>query len=157
MLLAQAVLGDMPSLLAMTALPQILLFPIVVSLMISLIPLWTFAAFTGFTINTFATLLCKEQSFWSEPIPTLDSTFLFDELGDDLFRPGGHCGVFLHHSLQEDCPLVVPWDSAKESEVVLLLTHLGHCICSVHNSSVCVSGRWPCAAHGILNLPIDPR
>jgi hypothetical protein len=54
-----------PSLLAMKALPEIVLFPIV--LIISLIPLWNSAAITGFTaittITTFATFLCKEQSF----------------------------------------------------------------------------------------------
>jgi hypothetical protein len=148
-LLAQAVFGGVPSPMAMTALPEILLFPIVliISLIISRIPLWTSAAFTGLTaittITTFATLLCKEQGFWSDPIPSLDCSFLFDELGDDLIGRGGHRGVFVHHELQEDFPLVVPWDPAKEVEDVLLLTHLGDCLCRV--GSVGVSGHWPCA------------
>jgi hypothetical protein len=60
-LLAQAVLGGVPSPVAMKSLQEILLFPLmlIVSLIISLIPLWTSATFTGFTITTFATLHCK--------------------------------------------------------------------------------------------------
>ena len=149
----------MPSPLAMKALPDILLFPIVVSLIISLIPPWTFAAFTGFTAitTTFATLLCKGQSFWSEPILSLDCSILFDELGDDLIGGGGHRGVLVHHELQEDFSLFVPWDSAKEVEDVLLLTHLGDCLCRVRIGSISVSGRWPNAEIVILDFPIDPR
>jgi hypothetical protein len=56
-LLAQAVLGGVPLPLAMKQLPEILLFPIV--LIISLIPLWTFADFAPSA--TIATFLCKEQ------------------------------------------------------------------------------------------------
>jgi len=155
--LAQAVLCDMPSPLAMNALPQILLFPIVVSLMISPISLWTFATFTGFTITTFAILLCKEHSFWSGPILSLDCSFLRDELGDNLIRRGGHRGIFVNHELQEDFPLVVPWDPAAEVEDVLSLTDLGDCLCRVYVSSISVSGRWPGAEIVILDLPIDPR
>jgi len=117
MLHAQAVLGDMPTLLTMNACLQILLFPIVVSHIISLIPAWTFAASTGFTaistITTAANLLCKEQSFWSEPILSLDCSFYFDKLGDDLIGRGGHRGVFANQELQEDFPLVVPSDPPK--------------------------------------------
>jgi hypothetical protein len=130
-LLAQAVLGDMPSPLAMKALPQILLFPIVVSLFISLIPPWTFAAFTGFTAittTTFATLLCKVQSFWSEPIPSLDCSFLFNEHGDDLIGRGSHHGIFVYHELQEWFPLVIPWDHAQVVDDASLLTHLSDCL-----------------------------
>ena len=94
----------------MKALPEILLFvSLIISLIISLIPLWTSATFTGFTAiatTTFATLLGKEQSFWSEPILSLDCSFLFDELGDDLIgrggHRGGHRGGFVHHELQCD-------------------------------------------------------
>ena len=113
----------------MKPLLRILLFPI--TLIISLIPLWTFAAFTGFTTisTTLATLLCKEQSFWSEPILSFDCSFLFNKLGDDLIRGGGHCGIFVDHELQEAFPLVIPWDPAKEVEDALLLTHLGDCLC----------------------------
>jgi len=158
-LLAQAVLGGMPLPLAMKALPEILLFTIVVSLMISLIPPWTIAASTGFTAitTTIATLLCKEQSFWSEPILSLDCSFLFDELGDDLIGGGCHRGVFVHHEHQGDFPLVVPRDSAKEEEDVLLLTHLGDCHCRVRIGSISVSGRWPRAEIVILHFLIDPR
>jgi hypothetical protein len=38
---------------------------------------------------------------------------------------------------------------------VLLLTHLGDCLCRV--GSVGVSGHWPCAEIVILDFPIDPR
>jgi hypothetical protein len=50
----------MPSPLAMRALPHIIPFPIVliISLIISLIPFWTFADFAAST--AFATFLCKE-------------------------------------------------------------------------------------------------
>ena len=154
MLLAQAVLGGVPSPLAMKALPEILLFPIIVSLIISLIPLWTSAAFTGFTAIT-TTFLCKEQSFWSELILSLDCSFHFNELGDDLIGCGGHRGAFVHHEHTEDFPLIVPWDSMNEVEDVLLLTHLGDYLCRV--GSVSDSGRWPCAEIVILDFPIDPR
>jgi len=160
-LLAQAVLGCMPLLLAMKALPEIFLFLIilVISLILSLMPLWTFAASTGVTgittITTFATLLCKEQSFRRDLILSLDCSCLFDELGDNLIGHGGHHGVFVHHVLREDFPLVVPWDSAKEVEYMLLLTRLGDCRCRVH-IGISVSGRWPSADIGILDFPIDP-
>jgi hypothetical protein len=85
-LLAQAVPGGVPLPLAMIALPEMLLFPIDVSLIISLIyslvPLWTSANFAASGAS--ATFLCKELKVWSEPILSLDSSFLFDELGDDL-------------------------------------------------------------------------
>ena len=155
-LLDQSVLGGVPSPLAMKALLEILLFPI--DLIISLIPLWTSAAFTGFTaITTFATLLCKEQSFWSQPIFSLDCSFLFDELGDYLIGGGGHRGVFVHHELQEDIPLVVPWNSKKEVEDVLLLTHRGDCLCRVRIGSISVCGRWPSPEIVIFDSPIDPQ
>jgi len=134
-LLAQEVLGGVPSPLAMKALPEILLFPII--LIISLIPLWTFADFAASA--AFATLLCKEQRFCSEPILSLDCSFIFDELGDDLIWDGGHRGVFVHHELQEDYPLVVPWNPAKEVEDVLLLTHLGDCLADTSVSVASVS------------------
>jgi hypothetical protein len=137
----------------MKALPEILLFPIVVFLIISLIPLWTSAAFTGFTAIT-TTFLCKERSFWSERFLSLDCSFRFDELGDDLIGCGGHRGVFVHHELLEDCPPVVPWDSAKEVEDVLVVTHLHDCLCSV---PVSVSGLWPSAEIVIFDTLIDPR
>ena len=127
--------------------------------MISLILPWTSAAFTGFTAitaTTFATLLCKEQSFWSEPILSLDCRFHFNELGDDVIGRGGHRDIFVHHELQEDFPLVIPWDSAKEVEDVLLLTHLGDCLCRVCNG-ISVSGRWPSSEILNLDCPIDPR
>jgi len=162
-LLAQVVLGDMPSPLAMKALPQMHRFPIIFSLIMSLIPPWTFAAFTSFTaINTttFATLLCKEQSFWSEPILSLDCSFSFHELGDGLIWRGGHHGVFVHHELQEGLALVVPWDPVKEVEDVFLLTHLGHCLCRVRIDIIRVSGWWCCQSYAeivILDFPIDPQ
>jgi len=105
-LLAQVVVGGMHLPVAMKALPEILLFPIVliISPIISLIPLWTSAAFIGFTaittITTFATLLCKEQGFWSDPNLSLDCSFLFEELGANIIGRGGHRGVFVHHELQ---------------------------------------------------------
>jgi hypothetical protein len=107
-LLAHADLHGVPSPLAMKTLPEIfLIVSLIISLIISLIPPWTFAAFTGFTAitTTFATLLCKDQNFWSEPILSLDCSFHFDELGDNLIGRGGHRGVFVHHELQEDFPL----------------------------------------------------
>ena len=145
----------------MKALPEILRFPIVliISLILCLIPVWTCAASTGFTaittITTFRTLLCKEQSFWSEPIRSLDCSFLFNELVKNLIWHGGHHGVFVQHELQEAFPLVVPWDSEKEVEDVLLLTHLGDCLCRVH-IGISVSGLWPSAEIGILDFPMDP-
>jgi hypothetical protein len=119
----------MPSPLAMKALPEILLFPIVliISLIISLIPLWTSDDFAASAAS--ATFLCKEQSLLSEPILSLDCSFLFDELGDDLIGCGSHRGVFVHHDLPEDSPLIVLWDPAKMVKDVLLLTHLGDCLC----------------------------
>ena len=136
----------------MKAPPDILLFPIV--LIIPLIPLWTFADFASSA--AFATLLCKEQNFWSEPILSLDCSFLFDELGDDLIGCGSHCGVVDDHELQEDFPLVVPWDPAKEVEDVLLLTHLGDChYRRIGVGSISVSRRWPCAEIVIFDFPID--
>jgi hypothetical protein len=156
-LLAQAVLGGMPSPVAMKALPEILLFvsfiiSLIFSFVISLIPPWTSAAFTGFAAIT-TTFLCKEQSFWSEPFRSLDSSFLFDKLGDDLIGGGGDRGVFVHHELREDFPFVVPWDSAKEVEDVLFLTHLGDCLCR----RIGVGSRWPCAEIVILDFQIDLR
>jgi hypothetical protein len=157
-LLAQAVLGGMPSLLAMKPLPDILLFPIVliISLIISLILLGIFAAFTSFNTitTTFATFLYNEQSFWSEPILSRHCRFLFDELGDDLICRGGHCGIFVHHELKEDIPLIVPSDSAKEVQDVHLLTHLGDCLCTVR-IGISVSGRLLWAEIVILDFPID--
>ena len=159
-LFAQSVLGGMLSLLAMKALPEILLFPIVLmfSLIISLILLWTSGAFTGFTaITTFSTLLCKEQSLWSEPIFSLDCSFLFDELGDYLIGVGSHRGMFINHELRDDFPLVVPWDSVRQVQDVLLLTHHGDCLCRVRIGSSSVSGRWPSTEIVILDFPIDSR
>jgi hypothetical protein len=103
----------MPSPLAMKAHPEILLFSIV--LIISLIPPWTAAAFTGFSAitSTFATLLCKDHSIWSEPILSLDCSFRFNMLGEDLIGCGGHRGVSIHHELQEDFPLVIPWNPSR--------------------------------------------
>jgi hypothetical protein len=163
-LLVKAVVGGVPSLLGMNALPEILLcvsliISHIIALVISLIPLWTSAAFTGFTaittITTFATHLCKEQSFWSDPILFLDCSFLFDKLGDDLIGGGGHRGVFVHPELQEDNLLVVPWDSAKEVEDVFLLTHLGDCLCI--RICIGVGGRWRSAEILILDFRIDLR
>jgi hypothetical protein len=104
-LFAEAVLGDMTLLLAMKALVQILLFPIILIIsLFSLISRWTFLAFTGFTtiitITTFATLLLTEQSFWREPSLSLDRHFLFNELGDDLIGHGSHCGIFVNSEVQ---------------------------------------------------------
>jgi hypothetical protein len=154
-LLAQAVLGGVPSPIAMKALPEILLFiSLIISLIICLIPLWTSAAFTGFTAIT-TTFFCKEQSFWSEPILSLDCSFLFDELGDDIIGGGGHHGIFVHHVLQDDLPLAVPWDTAKEVEDSFLLTHLGDCLCIL--ITINVSGRWPCTESVIIDFLIDLR
>ena len=124
-----------------------------ISLIISLIPPWTFAAFTGFTAIT-TTFLCKEQSFWSESFPSHNCRFLFNERVDDLIGVDGHRCVFVHHELQEHVPLVVPWDPAKKVEDVFLLAALHDCLCSVRIS---VSGRWPRAENIILDFPIDPR
>jgi len=88
-----------------------------------------------------------------------DCSFLFDELGDDFIERGGHRGVFVHHELLKDFPLVIPWDPAKEVENVFLLTHLGDCLCTVL-LGICVSGRWCCRSCTeilILDFPIDPR
>ena len=128
---------------------------LIISLVISLIPLWTAAAFTGFTAIT-TTFLSKEQSIWREPFLSLDWRLLFDELGDDLVAGGGHRGVFVHHELQEDFLLLVPWDSAKEVEDVLLLTDLCDCLCIVR-IGISVGGRWPCAEVVIFDFPMDPR
>jgi hypothetical protein len=144
-LLAQAVLGGMPSPLAMKALPEILLFPLVL--------LWTSAAFTGFTAIT-TTFLCKEQSFWSEPYPSHDCSLVLDELGDDLIGGGCHRGVIVHHEHQEDFPLVVRWDSAKEVEAVLLLTDLGEYLCS---DCISVNGLWPSAEIVICDFLNDSQ
>ena len=167
MLLAQVVVSDMPSPLVMKALPKILIFPIVliITLIISLNPIWTFAAFTGFTAvtTTFATLLCKGQMFRSEPILAIDCRFYVDERGDGLIGGGGHHGVCVHHELQEDCSLVVPWDPAKEVDDVLLLTHLGNCLCipigvgvgSIRDGSSCFCPF--CAEIVMIDFPIDPQ
>ena len=160
MLLAQAVLGDMPSPLAMKALPQILLFPIFLS--ISLIPVWTFAAFTGFTAitTTFATLLCTEQSFWSEPILPLDCSIHLNKFGDNVIGGGGHHDVLIHHKLQERFPLVIPWDPAREVEDVLMLTHLRDCLCRRGGAgvgSISAIGRWHCPEIVILDILINPQ
>jgi hypothetical protein len=78
----------MPSLLAMEALPEILLLvSLIISLIISLVPLWTFADFADSAASAF--FLCKEQSFWSKPILSLDCGFRLNELGDDLIGRGG--------------------------------------------------------------------
>jgi hypothetical protein len=158
----------MPSPLAKKALPEILLCPpvLTISLIISVIPLCTPAAFTGFTtittittITTSATLLCKEQSFWSEPILFLDCSLRFNELGDDLTSRGGHRGVFVQPELQEDFPFVIPWDPAKKVQDVLLLTHLGDCLCTVH-IGISVSSRWccRCCAEIVISVvPINPQ
>jgi len=159
-LFAEAFLGDMLSPLAMNALPWNLLCSIIVSLIISLIILWTPATFTNYTmittIITFATLLCKEQSFGGESIPSLDCKFLFDKIGDDLIGCGGHDGIFVHHILEEDFPPVISWDSPMEVEDPLLLTHLGDWHCSV-NITISVSARWPSTEIVILNFLINPR
>jgi len=147
---AQAVLGDMPSPPAMKAHPLILLFLIIH--IISLIPLWAFAAFAATT-----SLLCKAQDLWSEPIRSLDWSILLNVLGDDLIWRGGYPGVYVPHELKEDIPLIVSWDSMKEVEDVLLVTHLGDCHCSVHIGSISVSGQWPCALILIVDFPINPR
>jgi hypothetical protein len=157
-LLAQAVFGGIPSPLAMKAIAEILLFPIVP--IISLIPHLTSAAFTGFTVSTttIATLLCNEQSFCSEPILSLDCSVIFDELGDDLIGCGGDRRVVFHHELQSDFPLVIPWNSVKVVENVLLLTYLGEGLyTSLCVSSVGVIGRSPWAEIVILDIPIDLR
>jgi len=166
-LLAQSLLRYMTSQLAMTALPQILPFPIVliISLMIYPIPLWTSAPFNGFTaittITTFATLLCKEQSFRSEPIHSLDCSLISDKLGDNLIGGGGHCGVFVYLEAQEEFTLVVSWDSAKEAHDVLLLTYLGDWLwihIGVPVGSISAIGRcccWSCEEIVILDFLID--
>jgi hypothetical protein len=72
-LIARAVLSEVPLLLAMKAHPEIHLFPIIVTLMIShiiyLIPLSTFANITATAASP--TFVLKEQSFYSEPIRSL--------------------------------------------------------------------------------------
>jgi len=146
----------MPSLLSMKTLQQIPLFANVVTLITSLISLLTFADFA--VSAAFPTFLCKMQSFWSEPILSVDGGILLDELGDDLIGHGGHRGVLVHRELQEDFPLVVPWDRTKELDNVFLLTHLGYCLCiGIDVGCVSVSGRWPCVEIVILDFPIDPR
>jgi hypothetical protein len=146
-------------LLALKALPEILLFPIV--LIISLIPLWTSAIFAASA--AFATFLCKNQSFWREPTLSLDRRFLFNELGDNIIGRGCHRGVFVHHESLEDIPLVISWDSTKEVQDVILLTHLNDClgICvGVDVGSISPSGQQCCrfcAEIVILDIPIDQR
>ena len=128
------------------------------SIVFSLILLWTFAAFP-----TFATLLCKDQSFRSEPIYSIDCSFHLDELCDDLIRPGGHHAIFVHHELEEDSPLIIPSDPAIDIEDVLLLTHLGDCLCmcvGVGVSGISASGRCCCRSCTeivIVDSPINPQ
>ena len=144
-------------LLAVKSLPQILLIPIVVCLITSLIPPWTFATSTAITAitTTIATLLCKEQSFWSEPNLSLDCSLHFGELGDDLIRHGIICDFSVHHQLQENFPLVILWTPSQGVEHVFLLTQLGDCL-AIHIGvgSIGVSGRWPCTEIVVLNFPI---
>jgi hypothetical protein len=59
-------------------------------------------------------------------------------------------------STRKNFPLLVPWDSAKKVEDVLLLTDLGDCVCSVR-ISISVGARWTCAEIVILDVPIDPQ
>lgn len=109
---------------------------------ISLIPLWTFASFTGFPgFTTNATCLCKEQFIWSNVSVSLHCSSLFDKLLEDVIGCGGHCAIFVDHQLQEDYPLIVPWDPTKEVERVLLLAHLGDFLGRVHHSSISVNSR----------------
>jgi hypothetical protein len=160
-LLTHAVVSGMSSPLANKALPETLLvsFVLIISLIISLIHLWTCADFD--TSAASATFLCTDQSFWNEPIHSLDCSCVFDEFGDDLIGRGGHCGIFVHHELQEDFPLVVPWDSTKEVEDVLLHIHLGDCLCfrigvgvsNIRASSQCC--YWSGEEIPILDFPID--
>ena len=75
----QAVVSDLPSRLAMKEPLLILLYHVIC--IISLIPLPTFAAFT-----TFATPPWKEENFLTQCSLRLDSSFLADELGDNLIR-----------------------------------------------------------------------
>jgi len=90
--------------------------------------------------------------------PSLDWSFRFDELGDNLIGRGGHRGVFDRHEFQEDYPLVVSWDCAKEVDDVLLLTDLGGCLCrGISVGSVSICGRWPCAEIVNIEILIDPR
>jgi len=101
----------------------------------------------------------QEQSFWSEPILSVDCSILFDELCDDLIDGGSHRSVFVHHELHEDIPLVVPWDSAREVEDLFLLTHRGDCLCRLRMSvgSISASGRWcyrSCTEIVILDFPM---
>jgi hypothetical protein len=153
----------MPSLLAMKALPEILPFvshiiSLIISRIISLIPLWTFADFTASAAS--ATFRYKEQCFWSGPILPLEYCFLFDELGDDFIGRGGHHGVFVHHELQEDFQPVIPEDSVKELQDVLFLTQLDDCLCRVRFASIRITGRWgrrSCAEIVVVDFPIDPQ
>jgi hypothetical protein len=159
-LLAQAVLSIIPLPLAVKPLLEILLFPIGVSLIssviISLVPLWTFANFAH--TATSGIFLWEQQSFWSTPNPSLDCRFVFEEFVDDLVMGGGYPGFFVQHELQKDCPVVVSGDAAKVVEDVLLLTHLGDCLW-VHIGVGCISisGHWPWAESMIIDFPIDSR
>jgi len=103
-----------------------------------------------------STHLCKEQSFWREPILSLECSFHFDGLGDDLIWRGSHRGVFVLHQPQEDFPLVIPWDPTKEVGDVFLLSNLGDWLCRVR-IGISFSGRWHSAEIVILDFPIDPR
>jgi len=143
-------LWDMPSPLAMNVLLLNSHSP--VSLIISLIPLWIFAPFT-----TFATLLCKELRFRSKPILSLDCSLLFDEHDDNVIGHGSHHGIFVHHKLQDDFPLIVPLDPAKIVKDVLLLSWLGDCLCSVQICRISISGQWHYVEQVILGLWIDLR
>jgi hypothetical protein len=149
----------MPMPLATKELPEILLFPIVVSLIISviisLIPLWMFANFA--TSASSANFLCKEQSCGREPVQFLDYSVLFDELGDHIIRRGGHHGVFVRHVLQENSRLVIRYGPAQEIEGVLLLTQLGDWYFGVHVRSIRVSGRWTIVQILILDVPSNLR
>ena len=105
----------------------------------------------------------QKQSFWSEPILSPDCSLLFNELGDNLLRRGGHSTVFVHHEIQEDFPLIIRWDPSKEVEDVLLLTHLGDCLwihVGLGVGSISASGQChslSCAEIVFLDFPIDPR
>jgi len=85
-----------------------------------------------------------------------DQRLVYCRITGFFVRCGGHHGGFVHHDLQEDFPLIIPWDSAKEVEDVFLLTHLGDCLCiNIGVSSVSVIGCWSCTEIVILDYPID--
>jgi len=165
-LLAQAVLGGVPSPLAMKAPPEILLFPIVVSLIISRIPLWTSAAFTGFTAITtpLPPIFAKSRASGASPFSLLiaasfTTSFISNDPNFRLKHPGvpeGSDGIVgTSYTLTENCTLPVAQATGRVAYVPPLLCG------DVYTSSerhVCYTLRRGCSyAEAVYPTPGDRR